>query len=1214
MSARRFGVGAVAVLCVSLALLVLGGSAALADKQYVPGPGSLFAGGEGSGDGQFIEPVGIAVNDSSDPTVGGDVYVVDKGNNRVERFSAAGAYLSQFNGSGLLPGEGKAAGSGAGEEPTGQLSEPEAIAVDNSGKSVVEDPSVGDVYVADPGHKVIDKFSATGEYKGQLTGTCPSGVCAGEEAFERVSAIAVDPSGNLWVAGQFERVSEFSDTGSLTRTFSIGVYAPPSLAVDAAGNAYVVSLQEKVLEFESATDVLLREFGPGSSAIALDPTTGSLLVDKGSSLDLYAPSSEANPSPEYTFAEEGLTGSAGLAVNPSGTTYASERGVDEVEFFTAVLVPGTGAESASQLGEAAEKLTGSVNPEGETVTACSFEYALYGTPAGVYPQSVPCQQAPTEIGSGNKAVVVSAEVSGLRPGSTYHFRLKASNPHGSAHGRDETFIVEQSLVAPLALPDNRAYELVSTIDGTEVFPPAAGQPISNEVEEYGELIANVGGYRAASDGEAVAYMGGLSPSGTGGYGVGKNYDGNLYLSERGPAGWRSSDIDPVASNQLIEGFSADLSQQIINIGDPSFNKEHGGPPSCETQTGGIYSRGSGVGAPNYTLLTTTTTAGEECEFLTFAGVSADDAHALVQSPGAYTPNAIKGEEGSSERGSPLTGSWGFDNLYDHVSGGLYQVNILPDGQAESTPHAIFGGRTRLEGRLFEHNFEDDISANGERIFWTSLTTGDLYVRENDTQLQSPIGPNGECTVDADACTTQIDAGEAQCVAEDKCKGGGGVFWAASSDGSKVFFTDCNRLTVSSTAVAEENCEREVSEEMVPTGQDLYEYDVASGRLTDLTVDGNATDTLGADVLGVIGASEDGSYVYFVADGVLAGENAEGGKPIAGLPNLYVSRKGRTTYITTLEVNDNKFSGTSYLGTGGREFADEAGKLGGDWRAKPGLRTAQVSVNGGVVAFMSRRPVTGYDNYGLVSVNEKKELSYGAQPEIYIYTIAGGRVACVSCRPTGSPPSPTAEGWENEVGGHVGLSGNDTFRSRWMNVAGTQIFFDSAQPLVSRDTNHRQDVYEWESEGSDGCTRSVGCVNLISGGDVAHDAYFLDASETGGNVFFTTREQLLQGAVGESVKLYDARVDGGVPEYPLACTGTGCQGVPPAQPIFATPSSVTFGGVGNFVAPGHTAKPKAKKKTKSATCRKGAVRKNGKCVRKHKPARRTTKKSSAKGRK
>jgi len=68
------------------------------------------------------------------------------------------------------------------------------------------------------------------------------------------------------------------------------------------------------------------------------------------------------------------------------------------------------------------------------------------------------------------------------------------------------------------------------------------------------------------------------------------------------------------------------------------------------------------------------------------------------------------------------------------------------------------------------------------------------------------------------------------------------------------------------------------------------------------------------------------------------------------------------------------------------------------------------------------------------------------------------------------------------------------------------------------------------------------------------------------VFFTQRANLAPGASNENVKLYDARVGGGFPEASTACVGSGCQGVPPAPPIFATPSSVTFAGVGDFEAP------------------------------------------------
>ena len=56
----------------------------------------------------------------------------------------------------------------------------------------------------------------------------------------------------------------------------------------------------------------------------------------------------------------------------------------------------------------------------------------------------------------------------------------------------------------------------------------------------------------------------------------------------------------------------------------------------------------------------------------------------------------------------------------------------------------------------------------------------------------------------------------------------------------------------------------------------------------------------AAVLGLVTASEDGSYVYFVAEGMLTSEkNNEGGEPVAGQPNLYLSHGGRVVFIATL---------------------------------------------------------------------------------------------------------------------------------------------------------------------------------------------------------------------------------------------------------------------------------------------------------------------------
>ncbi len=155
-----------------------------------------------------------------------------------------------------------------------------------------------------------------------------------------------------------------------------------------------------------------------------------------------------------------------------------------------------------------------------------------------------------------------------------------------------------------------------------------------------------------------------------------------------------------------------------------------------------------------------------------------------------------------------------------------------------------------------------------------------------------------------------------------------------------------------------------------------------------------------------------------------------------------------------------------------------------------------------------------------------------------------------------------------------------------------------------------DVYEWERDGTGSCQAEAGCVYLLSSGDGTTGSYLLDASANGNDVFIITRDPLVEDGQGEDYAVYDARVDGFVALIPPACTGTGCQGVPAAPPTFATPSSVTFGGVGNFPPPTTSiAKPKPKSK-KPVECKRGYEKKKGKCIRKTK----VKTKKSAKGRK
>src|ERR1700729_3272193 len=181
MNARRLTVTTLAALCALATALLLFSAAALAQREHTF---SSSFGSPGSGEGQLSRPGQLAVNEET-----GDVYVVDRGNQRVEIFSSSGVYISQFDGSAA---------------PTGAFSWPSrsdeyiqgegGIAVDNSKNPL--DPSKGDVYVVDQGHSVIDKFSASGAYIGQITGT-PSKQFS-EYHQETVNNIAVDPNGAFW--------------------------------------------------------------------------------------------------------------------------------------------------------------------------------------------------------------------------------------------------------------------------------------------------------------------------------------------------------------------------------------------------------------------------------------------------------------------------------------------------------------------------------------------------------------------------------------------------------------------------------------------------------------------------------------------------------------------------------------------------------------------------------------------------------------------------------------------------------------------------------------------------------------------------------------------------------------------------------------------------------------------------------------------------------
>lgn len=816
------------------------------------------------------------------------------------------------------------------------------------------------------------------------------------------------------------------------------------------------------------------------------------------------------------------------------------------------VVPSVEGESFSNVGSSGVTLSARVDPEGSSSTYF-FEYGTsvaYGSVT-----------ASESVGAGSEGVGVLVDVGGLQPGTLYHFRVVVRNASGeTGDGVDATFSTFP--VVASGLPDGRFYELVSPAEPGNI---TVYQPFADGETAENTFFSSYRAVRAAADGGALAYIAAPSPEGgNGSFGIG---EGDQYVATRSVAGgWSSREIQPLTGEKEaeFEAFSSDLSVGILE----SYSVLAAGAPGGGFDT--LYARDLNDGG--YESLFSTIPphrspgAGESGDFgshggfpsfgrLHYAGGSSDLSHRLFEANDALTP-AAEEDPPSSEQ----------NDLYDSVGGQLYLVNVLPEGKV--APGAVFGGPGLNSGPSASPDYSNVISSDGSRIFWTDLNNHDLYVRENDTQPQSPVNGEGHCTVPADACTVLIDGS------------GGGRYQAATPDGSHVFFTDCNRLTADSTAVhANSECGTYIEtegpyEELILEGNDLYEYDLENGALTDLTVDTNVSDSLGADVQGVLGASEDGSYVYFVASGVLA----PGASNVSDYYNLYAVHVGEAPKLISAHIRRGYAPGYGpEIGGRGAGVGDDlvdgydsSGGHNGDWQQDVGHRTALVSADGRHLIYLHG----GFEG--------------GRQ--VYLYDYGAVSPDCVSCSPVGEPDSR-----ESVV---LPTSEQPTYMPRDMSADGDQVFFDTAQALVPQDTNGREDVYEWERDGSGDCGLEKGCVYLLSGGTSNEGSYFLEASENGDEVFIVTAAQLGDQFQGEALHVVDVR-EGVQPPAPPECSGTGCQGLPGSPPIFATPSSVTFEGVGNFEAPVPAVAVKAKPKSKAKSCRKGFIKKKDRCVKKPK---------------
>jgi hypothetical protein len=894
-----------------------------------------------------------------------------------------------------------------------------------------------------------------------------------------------------------------------------------------------------------------------------------------------------------------------VGVNSFGVTYGTN------EYFTTGGPPRVEGESSGALTRTGAALTAQIDPDG-FATKYRFEYG----PTEAYGTSVPASEG--ELPAGTAPQEVSVTIAGLKVGSTYHFRVVASNQAGQpVDGKDQEF----TTVPAVRIDGEFATRVTSSSASlaAEIDPLGADTTyyiqygLESCVEHPNACVSvpspegDVGS--GESDVTASVYLQGLTAA-------------TLYhyrVIARNEAGIVEGIEHTFTTRSSETGFSLPEGRQYEMVSPPNkdgaetggFNIPEGGleaasedgsaltyvesgpideSPAGNVQATQALAKRSSSGWSSQDIATphgvaTSIGPGHGQEYRLF---SPDLSVGLVEPKGTTT---LSPEAPSNERNLYLRNEsdGGYEPLVTtrppekfttdgeelRIAGASKDLSrvVFTSGQALVPPAVKAGlgenlymwvaGKLQLvnvlpegqptagEAGLGESQSEDtrnSVFDNG-RVIWTWADNGaeSLYVRNMIT----------EKTVLA----------------------GAGLYQTASDDGSNVFFI-ANEGSPSSH-----------------TGP-LDEFDVNSEKL-------NAITPSDARVQGVLGASEDGSTVYYVAEAALAPGASEGGK------NLYVSRLEsgswkQPVFIATLDASDE----TSWWGS--TAAGEDLGHL-----------TARVSPDGRYVAFMSSASLTGYDNRDAVS----------GQPdvEVYLYDSGTGHLACASCDPSGARPigeldAPEAlpypidqsKTWTGQwlAAGIPSWTVTDVgaglYQTRYLTDSG-HLFFNSLDGLVPHDTNGRLDVYEYVPPEVSGCQLPAGCVSLISAGTGSADSSFVDASVSGNDVFFLTRDKLLSQDYDNSYDIYDAHLcSASSPCIPVAAvlpppcsTGDACRAAPTPQPaIFGAPASATFSGAASLAPPPtvnavKSKKGKAKKgKGKAGKAKKGMAKKDkGKTKRK-----------------
>jgi hypothetical protein len=606
------------------------------------------------------------------------------------------------------------------------------------------------------------------------------------------------------------------------------------------------------------------------------------------------------------------------------------------------------------------------------------------------------------------------------------------------------------------LPECRAYEMVSPLDkGSFSVTRQEGGDFGGGSSPYSTTVLSGG------NGGIVYVAGGAFADTEASTGVGLPY-----LSTRGPSGWSTTGIAPPRNPPTSLNFNLVMNVAVSADGTRAVGQTPAtflpAAPECPSFL-----------CPLQLYLRDNITHGYR--LISRAPISGSPADAIFEAGTPDLSRVLFVERAVLVPGAPE----GVPNLYEWIDNGTEAGELKLVGYEPGTTTPFPSGAVPGKGSEGPpdgvHDNRRSISADGRRVFFS--VEGQLYLREDGTTT-IPVSASQRSAPDPEGPQPAI------------------YQTAETAHGATVFFTSGQELTNDSNAKPEE--------------PDLYRFEVAGRNLTDISASAEP-----GDVQGVIGASEDGSAVYFAADAQLVP-----GKGTAGEANVYLWRdngtpEGSLTYVTTLPP----------LREGGP--SEELNW----WLPNHHTLGQQVSDDGHFAVLFSRRALTpDFENENHL--------------EVYRYDAQTGQLLCASCNPDAG--SAAVDSYRT----------NPTRADALRAVSDTGLVaFQTAEALTPRDTNGQEDVYDFDG----------GRPQLISSGKSPAPSTYMGMDSSGRDLYFATASQLLGSDSDELIDLYDARIGGGIAEpTPLPpCTGKTCRGAASAPAPAASIGSAGLNGAGNL---------------------------------------------------